>query len=434
MVMEEKHKLLKTIVEGLESSAAVLADMAPSETDDQWPLAAITGLLAGYWRKGYNAYQNGEPVAFTNFGIPTELFYAMDIVPMVADVLSANASTFGFAHRYNDLAAEKVPEYLCSNNTILLGALLSGDMVPPSIMVHPANPCDSNLGTYPVFADYFKFPYFMIDMPYITTERSIPYVVNEYKKLITVLEDITGRKLDYGRLRQAMEYSNIVHDHILKLGELRETVPSPYSSMEVMSEIGLVMCLTGTQGAAEYIQKRYERVKAEVESQENSPAQSWEKLRVVWIYGAPVFDFDIYAWSEREHGAVLVSQMNNNYVMKPVEDLSDTEHILAGMAEKLTLMPMTRECGGPWENYLDNSIDLIRRYKADVGIFGGNVGCKSNWAVAKLVKDKIQEELGIPICNVELDLFDDRITSSDTIKAQLGEFFTMVLERKQGNQ
>jgi hypothetical protein len=104
------------------------------------------------------------------------------------------------------------------------------------------------------------------------------------------------------------------------------------------------------------------------------------------------------------------------------------------MAEKLTLMPMTRECGGPWENYLDNSIDLLRRYKADMGIFGGNVGCKSNWAVAKLVKDKIQEELGIPICNVELDLFDDRIASSDAIKAQLSEFFTMILERKQTNQ
>jgi len=429
--MEEKHKLLKTIVDGLESSAAVLAEMAPSETDDQWAVATITGLLANYWRKGYDAYQNGEPVAFTNFGIPTELFYAMDIVPMVVDVLSANAATFGFAHKYNDFAAEKVPEYLCSNNTILLGSLLSGDMAPPDIMVHPANPCDSNIGTYPVFSAYFKFPYFMIDMPYITTEKSIPYVANEYKKLISVLEKLTGRKLDYDRLRQAMEYSNIVHEYILKLGELREAVPSPYSSMEVMSEIGLVMCLAGTRGAADYIQKRYELVKAKVERGEGYFTKDQEKLRVVWIYGAPVFDFDIYGWSEREHGAVLVSQMNNNYVMKPVEDISDIDHILAGMAEKLTLMPMTRECGGPWENYLNNSIDLLRRYKADVGIFGGNVGCKSNWAVAKLVKDKIQEELGIPICNVELDLFDDRIASSDAIKAQLGEFFTLTLERKQ---
>jgi len=80
-----------------------------------------------------------------------------------------------------------VPEYLCSNNTILLGAALSGDVAPPHIMVHPANPCDSNMGTYPVFSEYFKYPYFLIDMPYITTERSVPYVTNEYKKLLAVL-------------------------------------------------------------------------------------------------------------------------------------------------------------------------------------------------------------------------------------------------------
>ncbi len=429
--MEEKHKLLKTIVDGVSGGAAYLADMVKSENDKQWPLATITGLLADYWKKGYDAFKNGKPVAFTNFGIPTELFYAMDIVPMVMDVLSANASQFGLAHTYNDLASGKVPEYLCSNNTILLGSLLSGDMSPPSIMVHPANPCDSNLGTYPVYSQYFKIPYFLIDMPYITTEKSIPYVVKEYKKLIIMLEDITGCKLDYDKLRQTMEYSNIVHENILKLCDLKEATPSPYSSMEVMAEIGVAMCLTGTKGAADYMQKRYELVKAKVERKEGYFTKEQEELRVVWIYGAPVFDFDIYEWSEREHGALLVSQMNNNYVMKPVEDMSDIDHILAGLAEKLTLMPMTRECGGPWENYLQNSIDLLKRYNADVGIFGGNVGCKSNWAIAKMVKDKIQEETGIPICNIELDLFDDRIASSDAIKLQLDEFFSMVKQRKQ---
>ena len=52
-----------------------------------------------------------------------------------------------------------------------------------------------------------------------------------------------------------------------------------------------------------------------------------------------------------------------------------------------------------------------------------NVGCKANRAIAKLVKDRIQEELEIPVRNIELDLFDDRVASSDAVKAQLGQFF-----------
>ncbi len=87
---------------------------------------------------------------------------------------------------------------------------------------------------------------------------------------------------------------------------------------------------SGTKGAAEFIKKRYESVKAKVEKQEGYFTKDQEKLRVVWIYGAPVFDFDIYEWSEREYGVLLMSQMNNNYAMNPIEDISGIDHILAG--------------------------------------------------------------------------------------------------------
>jgi benzoyl-CoA reductase/2-hydroxyglutaryl-CoA dehydratase subunit BcrC/BadD/HgdB len=89
-------------------------------------------------------------------------------------------------------------------------------------------------------------------------------VVNEYRRSISFLEELTGRTLDYDRLREAMEYANILHDYTLNLGELGEAIPSPYSSMEVMAEIGVVMCLSGTRGAAEYTQKRYEIVRDKV--------------------------------------------------------------------------------------------------------------------------------------------------------------------------
>jgi len=97
--MEDKHSLVKIITEGTEAAASALAAAAPSENDAMWSLAAVTGMLADYWRKIYDAYQNEQPVAWTNFGIPTELFYAMDIVPVVVDVLAANAAQYGLAHK-----------------------------------------------------------------------------------------------------------------------------------------------------------------------------------------------------------------------------------------------------------------------------------------------------------------------------------------------
>ncbi len=429
--MAEKLNLIKTIMEGMDYNLHEIEKHLPPDLGGMWDPAFMQRIFSGFWHKAYDAQQNGDPIAWINFGIPTELFYAMDIVPIPVDHISANASVFGLTYKYNDLAKEKIADYLCSNNTLLLGALLSGDVDPPAIMVHPANPCDSNLATYPTYSKYFDYPYFMIDMPYITTEKSLDYVANEYKKLIVLLEEKTGRKLDLDKLRQTMEYSNTTHENVLKLNALREAVPAPYSSWEVMGECGLLLSCVGTPELAEYFEKRHAHIKAMVDRGQGHMTPEEEKIRVVWIYGAPVFDYGIYDWGEKEHGAVLVSQMNNNFINEPVEDITNLDSILRGLARKLVLMPMTRECGGPWENYLDNSLDLIKRYKADAAIFGGNHACKSNWAIAKLVKDKIQEEVGIPVCNIELDLFDDRIASSDTIKAQMSQYFDLMLTRKE---
>jgi len=115
--------------------------------------------------------------------------------------------------------------------------------------------------------------------------------------------------------------------------------------------------------------------------------------------------------------------------MKPVEDISDYDKIMTGLAKKTMLMPMTRECGGPWEDYLNPTIDLLKRYKADLAIFGGNTACKASWAVIKMVKDRIQDELGIPTLILEMDLFDPRVASSDSIKEQFVKIFETVLKR-----
>ena len=65
---------------------------------------------------------------------------------------------------------------------------------------------------------------------------------------------------------------------------------------------------------------------------------------------------------------------------------------MRGLAEKTTLMPMNREVHGPIENFLDATIDLARRYRADCAIITGHVACKSNWAVYKLIKDRVEKK------------------------------------------
>ncbi|MCX5999449.1 MAG: 2-hydroxyacyl-CoA dehydratase family protein, partial [Chloroflexi bacterium] len=383
----------------------------------------IPELMGGYYATACGAGGKGRPMAWVTFGIASELLWAMDIVPAEIDVTMGVAAGFPEGvTRYIDLAERHVADYICANNKTFIGAILAGDLPKPDIIIQASHPCDSNLATYPVMSEYFGSSYFCIDVPYFRNDAALDYVADELRRLVAFLEEKTGRKLDVDRLKQAMEYSNQAHEYILKLAELRQSVPCPYSSADTVSEYGICLALAGTPQLASYMKKRYEWARDRVSRRQGGLPPGAERIRLVWIYGTPCFDFSIYPWLERTYGAVTVACMNNNFVMKPVEDISDVDHILKGLARKVTDLPMGRECGGVWENYLESQIDLLRRFKADAAIFGGHVACKSNWAIAKLVKDRIRDELGIPTLNMELDVFDPRVATSEHIKAILGDF------------
>jgi len=95
----------------------------------------------------------------------------------------------------------------------------------------------------------------------------------------------------------------------------------------------------------------------------------------------------------------------------------------------VTAVPMLRECGGPWEYYINRLLDLCRYYGANAAVFGGHIACKHTWAIAKLIKDRLYDELGIPTLTIELDVFDPRVASLETIKAKFEDFFEMLSQK-----
>lgn len=117
--------------------------------------------------------------------------------------------------------------------------------------------------------------------------------------------------------------------------------------------------------------------------------------------------------------------MMANYTHKPI-DISDTGTILRGLAEKLANIPMAKECRGPMEYYSDVAVKMCQDYKADAAIFSGGIACKNSWGIAKLIKDKIYDEVGIPTAIFEIDVMDPRVVSSETIRATLEDFFSVL--------
>ena len=415
----------KNVYATIANKLAASRDQAAAKGSEE---EAVYAIQADYFKRAAEAKERGQLIAWLNFCPAPELFWAMDIVPVHVEG-TFRILTLGSSEdvcRYIDLAEQHIPDYVCSSDKATLGAALAGDIPLPDIMVHSSHPCDSALATFPQMAEYFGVPHFCLDVPYWSGERAFDYMANELRDLVSFLEDKTKRKLDLDRLKEVAHYSAEAHKYILKYNELRQAVPCPLSGKDLMQDRSTFRRMTGTPELVDYVKTRYELTKEKVARKQGALAQ--EKIRLIWAHAMPA-DPGLYEWLEEKYGAVSIIEMMSNSLIQPIEDPSDISSIFLGLARKTMDMPMGRESRGPWELYGDTLIEACREYKADAAVYAGHVACKNAWAISKLLKDRMEDELNLPVLMFEVDIWDARITSLEAMKAKLSDFFEIRLQK-----
>ncbi len=415
----------KNVYATIAAKLAGLRDQARAKGSDD---ESVYGIQADYFKRAAAAKDEGKLIAWLNFCPAPELFWAMDIVPVYVEgtfrILTQGSSED--VCRYIDLAEQHIPDWVCSSDKATLGAALAGDIPLPDVIVHSSHPCDSALASFPPMAEYFHIPHFCIDVPYWNDERTYCYLEKELWDLVSFLEEKTKRKLDLERLKEVARYSSQAHDYILKYNDLRRAVPCPLSGRDLIQDRSTFRRMTGTPELVDYVTKRYEAVKDRVAKKQG--AISEEKIRLIWAHAMPP-DPTLYEWLEETYGAVSIIEMMSNSAIQPIEDPSDVNSIFRGLALKIIDMPMGRESRGPWEYYGDALIEACRAYKADAAIYAGHVACKNAWAISKLLKDRMKDELDLPVLMFEVDIWDPRITSLEVMKAKLSDFFEINLQK-----
>jgi len=419
--MGDGKNLYATIADKLTS----LRDQAAAKRSEQESVYAIQ---ADYFRRAARAKERREPIAWLNFGPAPELFWAMDIVPVYVEgtMRTLTLASSEEICRYIDLAEQHIPDYVCSADKATFGAALAGDIPIPDMIVHSSHPCDSALATFPPMAEYLGIPHFCIDVPYWSDERTYRHLENELWDLVSFLEDRTKRRLDLDRLKEVAKYSSQAHQYILKYNKLRQAVPCPLSGKDLLADRTTFRRMAGTPELVDYVKTRYELANERVSKKQGTLTQ--EKIRLIWVFAMPT-DPNLYDWLEEKYGAVSTMEMMSNFAMKPIEDPSDISSIFRGLAGKTMNMPMGKECRGPWEYFGDVAIEMCRDYRPDAAVYAGHVACKNAWGIAKLIKDRIEDESELPVLLFEVDIFDPRITSLEVMKSKLNDFFEIRLQK-----
>ncbi len=416
---------------------ALLATLTESQKNNFLAMAKDPGVrkmssvsnaaMGRYWDEVRNARDRGKKVAFIPFNCSPEIFHALDIVPVGVEVLNSFSMVLEEGiHEYLDLAVERgLPDTMCSAQRGVVGLLEAGLVDKPDFLVNgAAGGCDPNSKIFEYMSEKWDIPALYLDVPYTHDQKAIDYYTQEYRGVVAQLQELSGNKLDEDRLREVCELTNECTEIIMEISDMKRQVPNPVPNYYNLNHLAQKLMLVGTPDALAFYKTALEVCTERMK--QGLHVLPEERIRFMMMYTGIYFDQGLHYWFQEEIGVSYVMDLLIFHDFNPVIDTTNTDTMLAGLAEGMLNLPMTRQLKGSWDmpaNWLEDLLYYVDTYKADCIAFTGHAACKQVWGVYRIVADEVKRQLGVPALRLEGDGWDSRVTSLDVIKEQFTEFF-----------
>ncbi len=378
------------------------------------------------WDSVRDAHKNGKKIVAYGGSMPVDIFAAFDCVPFYLDIIPFRTCTNSdITAKFIDEAEKYVGASMCGLDKTELGAYMTGSYgFEPDMFVYSSVPCDSSRVAYPAMEKMMKVPTFSFDLPFRRDARGVEYLAGQVADLVAFMEEHTGTKCDWDKMKYYMEISNKIFDLQAKCADLRKKKPCPLP--------GRFLVMNGTTNAFPCFPEmlnvyEHEHEAAVMMTELGMGACENEKYRVAMLQNMIWGNAKIMDWMEKTYNAVAVMDAFGFQGDVLYEHMDDREDCYKIMAMRMQNNPMIHGASGPSEHHLKMVDEIFREYDPNVSMFLGHVGCKHTWASSKMLTDMIQEKYGLPTLFVDLDAIDGRYKSGDEIMQQIAEYFETVV-------
>jgi len=404
-------------------------------------------MLAEHFGRLARAEETGEKSAYTFVpGNLTELIRSFDLLPVLPEINALQSGMRGKSREYIAVAerlghSEDVCTYVKSD----IGMMKSGNVGPtgerlpsPSVLLLSYTGCFTFLKWFELLKEEYHCPIVMLHVPYQgdgkVTESMRTYVVDQLRrKVIPVLEEVSGRAYDEDRLKEALSLSAKAEDDLVWVLESAKNRPSPIDAyFGGVYYIGpMFSAFRGTEAAVEY----YQSLRSEVEqriAEGRGPLTpdgelENERYRVV-VEGPPNWTSFREFWKMfADEGAVVVASTYTK--VGGVYDTGfrhDPRHPLETLADY---------CMGCYTNLsLPQRVAMLARYvtdyRADGFLINSVKSCNSFSAGQLHILREVENRVGRPGGFIESDLVDPRYFSASNIKNRLESYFQMIEQKR----
>jgi len=387
--------------------------------------AGYMELVHKYVERIATAKAQGKWLATHGTQQPLEIYEAMDVRGLFIEfwgVISDVVNLESVPEALSISASTGTPGEVCSFFRNMDGLMHAGKWPHTDFLLYATSSCD-NVKAYHTLGRRYGIPSFGMERPYLPyTPKALEHWKNEHKRLIAFLEEKTGKKLDYDRLKETVRLSYRLTELTLEIDKLMGHVPCPMSAECFGGVLVAIRLLPGTQDAVDYLTALRDELQERVDN--GIGAVENERFRVIWSCFTPFWDPTLLGYMQQKYGAVSVGEVLANW-RGPAHWMLDPDDPLGNLAYRTQLAPGNCQYASS-QDWAGNVVDQARRLKADGAIFNNNWGCKQASGLGTLVRDELMRHCKVPSVTLNVDVIDATFVSRAEIEAQLDSFFEMI--------
>jgi benzoyl-CoA reductase/2-hydroxyglutaryl-CoA dehydratase subunit BcrC/BadD/HgdB len=396
----------------------MLTRMTKNQAERQGEYAYYS-LFANCLREIQQAPRTGRKVVAHSIFIPTEFFFALDIVPLYLEAVGElMARLLGLEESFATARNAGFANEICSGHRLLNAQAVKGWLPRPDAFAWSNLVCDVTAKTGDFLAAVYDRPAIYLDRPYRHTTESERYYIEELKDLITFLEGIAGKKMEPARLREAMEYTRQSQVIFREINEMRKVRPSPMRNRHLIEMILAQNLLSGSPQLVKF----YETVRDEVKAELARPVRdtSADKHRLISFFYYPSYMWSLLDTLEKRFGAVVVCEP---HLWEWAEVEIDPAKPLESLARKAFALDDT---GPLTDRFLPKVLKWAEEYQADGALYWAHIGCRQTCPTMRIIKDELQDKLGIPTLLIDCDLADSTYSREEDIVKRVEDYFEML--------
>jgi hypothetical protein len=386
-------------------------------------------------------FEERQPFAICGAETPHEIFEVFDVPTVTSQWWSGVVSAKRMSGKYFDWMNRKgYHEGLGGYSALSLITLIADVPDPPwGGLPKPALLCmnardQSSEWSFSLASERLGVPYVRIDVPASTRfypkwwemsqwwwedlyeSHRLDFMVENFRRLIAKLEEITGKKFDVDRLRELLTRVNEQEEYF---GEARDLVCSapkcPVRLSEQMSNTMTAQWHRGSDWAVNHGREFRDEVKARVDAGQGVIDD--ERIRLMWVGVGLWQNTAFYSAFEESHKAVFVRSMYMSIAADGYIKYGLKDPVRALAARYLNLGEQMHI--GPWGSEYALHEGRIHRVNGSVHIVTSNI---TSIYVGAIAQRKALERAGIPVLELHVDPNDTRQWNDAEMRQRVARF------------